>query len=406
MTRRPLTLEDAGMAIVLRLRQYGHEAFWAGGCVRDKLLKSEPVDIDVATDAPPEVIVKLFSRTRKVGAQFGVVLVRQGEYWIETATFRTDVDYQDGRRPERVVFTTAEEDAKRRDFTINGLFYDPIDDRVIDYVGGQDDLEARVIRAIGDPAERFTEDHLRMLRAVRFATRLGFRIDGLTADAIHQHAGKITRISPERIREELDKMFAYPSRAQSLEKMAELSLLKHLWPGADWPTDRIERAVRVLAALPEDADFTLSLAALLIENSPADADHVGVNLRCSNVQIDHMRWLLANCDRLDEVESLSLAAFKKLIAHDRFDDLLALHGAVLKSKGRSFDANDTARQRRDSIPANEVAPPPFVTGLDLIELGLEPGPRFKAILDELYDAQLNNELTIREQALERLEQMA
>lgn len=405
MTRRQITLEDAGLAIVRRLRQHGYEAYWAGGCVRDMLLKSVPADIDVATNARPEAIDKIFSRTRKVGAQFGVVLVRQGEYWIETATFRTDLNYKDGRRPEQVVFTTAEEDAKRRDFTINGLFYDPIDKCVIDYVGGQDDLDARVVRAIGDPSERFAEDHLRMLRAVRFATRLDFAIDPATADAIRKNADKITRISPERIREELDKMFTQPTRSKSLTIMSEMGLLDHLWPGADWPTDRVERAAKILAALGDEADLVLSLAALLRECSPDDAAQVGNNLRCSNEHIEHIRWLLRHYNRLSKAETLGLSDLKKLIAHERFDDLLTLHRAVCIAKGYPLDANDAARRRRDAIPSEEVSPSPFITGLDLISLQLEPGPRFKEILDTLYDAQLNNELSSREQALQRLRQI-
>ena len=216
MKRPPLPPQDAAMAVVRRLRDHGHTAYLAGGCVRDMLLGREASDYDVATDATPDKICSLFSRTRKVGVQFGVVLVRQGRHWIETATFRTDVNYEDGRRPERVEFTTAEEDARRRDFTVNGLFYDPLEDRVIDYVAGRRDLEDGVIRAIGEPAARFAEDHLRLLRAVRFATRLGFQIEPETARAIRSHAAKIERISPERIREELEKMLAAPKPPRSV----------------------------------------------------------------------------------------------------------------------------------------------------------------------------------------------
>ncbi|HON66141.1 MAG TPA: CCA tRNA nucleotidyltransferase, partial [Phycisphaerae bacterium] len=203
MSRRSLSIQDAALAVVKRLRDAGHEALWAGGCVRDMLLGIEPSDIDVATSAHPPQIVELFRRTREVGVQFGVVLVKQGPHWIEVATFRTDVNYVDGRRPERVVFTTAEEDAQRRDFTINGLFYDPLDRRVIDYVGGEQDVRSGIVRAIGEPSHRFAEDHLRLLRAVRFTTRFGFQLDPATAAAIREHAAGLARISAERIREEL-----------------------------------------------------------------------------------------------------------------------------------------------------------------------------------------------------------
>ena len=404
--KRRMTIQQAGLKIVRRLREHGHQALWAGGCVRDRLLQREPADIDVATDASPGRIIELFGQTRQVGANFGVVMVRQGNHWIETATFRTDLDYADGRHPEKVVFTTAEHDAQRRDFTINGLFYDPIEDEIIDYVGGQKDLEAGVIRAIGTPRQRFAEDHLRMLRAVRFATRFAFEIEPVTAEAIRDQADKIKRISPERIREELEKMFVEPTRARAVELIAELGLLEHLWPDARWPGERISRAVTVLAALPDAADSTLSLAALLHEDPPREARRVGRALRCSNQQIADMTWLLGHIDDIHKAATLTLPALKKLIAHDRFDDLLALHQAVCVARHLPLDANEIARQRRDAIPPEEVAPPPLVTGDDLIALGLEPGPRFKHILDTLYDEQLGNRLASREEALERLRTMA
>src|SRR5438132_61390 len=200
------TREDAS-AIVRRLRDAGHVAYFAGGCVRDMLLGLTPKDFDVATDAPPQRVRELFSNTQAVGAAFGVILVRHRTSVIEVATFRTDLQYKDGRRPEGVVFTTAEEDAKRRDFTINGLFMDPLDgDKVIDYVGGQEDLRSRTLRAIGEPNHRFEEDHLRLLRAVRFAARFDMTIEATTAQAIARHADHLKRISPERIAEELRMM--------------------------------------------------------------------------------------------------------------------------------------------------------------------------------------------------------
>src|SRR5688572_25076472 len=206
---RSATREDA-LAVVRRLRDAGHVAYFAGGCVRDQLLGLDPKDYDVATDAPPDRVRQLFSNTQAVGAAFGVILVRQRKSQIEVATFRTDGKYLDGRRPEGVVFTTAEEDAKRRDFTINGLFYDPVEDKVIDYVGGRADLERRIIRAIGNPDERFAEDHLRVLRAVRFAARFGFDIEPATASAVQSHARHLPRISPERVAEELRLMLTPP----------------------------------------------------------------------------------------------------------------------------------------------------------------------------------------------------
>lgn len=400
-----MTIQDAGLAIVRRLREAGHEAFWAGGCVRDMLLGMDPKDIDVATAAHPEQIIRLFRRTRKVGVQFGVVLVRQGPHWIEVATFRTDVNYEDGRRPQRVEFTTAEEDAQRRDFTINGLFYDPADERVIDYVGGQQDMRARIVRAIGTPTDRFAEDHLRMLRAVRFATRFGFAIESQTAAAIREHAAKLSRISAERIGEELAKMLTRPTRADSLRQIAELCLLPHLWPDATWKDGQLERAIRALAALPPAADFVLSLAAMLVEFAPREVRRIGRELRCSNDEISAVAWLCEHVDAMESAEVLCLPEFKRLIAHPRFDDLLSLHAAVCDAIGLPKDSNQAARRRRDEIPPEKVAPPPLVTGDDLIALGLQPGPQFGQLLDALYDEQLDDRLATREQALARLEEL-
>jgi poly(A) polymerase len=396
-----LSPREAALRVVRRLREHGHEALWAGGCVRDMLLGHEPADFDVATNAVPDRIVELFGRTRKVGMQFGVVLVGQGPHWIETATFRSDVNYQDGRRPERVVFTTAEHDAERRDFTINGLFYDPIDGHVIDYVGGQRDLAAKIVRAIGDPERRFAEDHLRLLRAVRFETRFNFTLDPATAEAITRHAEQIRRISPERIREELAKMFAHPSRARAMEQLARLGLLNHLWPGADWSPERVARAVSILSALPEPVDFVLSLAAILHDRPRAEVEAIGLALRCSNQQIAEATWLTARHADLNEAATMSLAAFKKLLAHPRFSDLMELHRAVCIAAGLPLYSYEAAVRRRASIPPDEIAPPPLVTGDDLIAMGLRPGPAFKAILDRLYDEQLNVQMTSREDALAR-----
>lgn len=405
MPRSPMTLRDAALAVVKRLRDQGHEAFWAGGCVRDMLLGHDPTDYDVATDAPPQRIVELFRHTRQVGASFGVVMVRQGRHWIETATFRSDHDYADGRHPERVEFTTAEQDAARRDFTVNGMFYDPLEERVIDYVNGQADLKDGLIRAIGEPSRRFAEDHLRMLRAVRFAERLQFEIEPATADAIRAHAEQIVRISPERIREELEKMFTRPRRGHALRRTFDVNLLGCLWPDSGWDAPQVELAGRVLDGLRPDADFTLSFAAMLHDRSPREVARVGGALRCSNDQISDARWLVTHLDAIEQCEILSLPAFKKLMAHARFGDLLDLHAAVCRARAIPLDANAHARQRAADIPQDEVAPPPLITGEDLIAAGLAPGPAFKTILETLYDEQLDNRLKTREDALQKMRQI-
>lgn len=405
MPSRPLiSIHDAALAVVRRLREHGHQALWAGGCVRDMLLGREPKDIDVATDAPPQRIVSLFRRTRQVGAQFGVVMVGQGRHWIETATFRTDADYTDGRRPDSVRFTDAEHDAQRRDFTINGLFFDPLDEQVIDYVDGQTDLRAGVVRAIGDPAKRFAEDHLRMLRAVRFTHRLGFSLDPETAAAIRTHADKITRISPERIREELEKMFVHPARAGAVAMLNELGLLEYVLPGTSKPPEQFHAAVSIMAALPATAGFLVAMAALLNDRSPHEAAGLARSLRCSNQQVHHIRWLIAHQDAPSQAESLSLAAFKKLVAHPLIEELLTLYEAACTARGEDGQALAALRRRWSQIAPDQLTPPPFITGEDLLALGLSPGPRFKTILSSLYEAQLNEEITTREQALSRLQQ--
>ncbi|HEY1921137.1 MAG TPA: CCA tRNA nucleotidyltransferase, partial [Tepidisphaeraceae bacterium] len=242
---KPLCTRDDALAVLQHLRKAGHIAYFAGGCVRDVLLGLEAKDWDVATDAPPARVRELFPSTQAVGAAFGVILVRSGHSVVEVATFRADGTYEDGRRPSSVRFTSAEEDARRRDFTINGLFLDPVEDRIIDYVGGKDDLTARRIRAIGSPAERFGEDHLRMLRAVRFASRFGFEIESTTAAAIETHAPKIKGISPERIGDELRFMLTPPTRAEAWLLLWKLHLAREIF--------------RFLPKIPATMDSTRSI---------------------------------------------------------------------------------------------------------------------------------------------------
>ncbi|HEY8668224.1 MAG TPA: CCA tRNA nucleotidyltransferase, partial [Tepidisphaeraceae bacterium] len=253
--------EDA-LAVLLRLRQAGYEAYFAGGCVRDELLGLRPQDFDVATDAPPERVRELFSNTQAVGAAFGVILVRQRRSMVEVATFRNDGRYEDGRHPTGVKFSTAEEDARRRDFTINGLFLDPLTTRVIDYVGGQRDLSDRIIRAIGEPAARFEEDHLRLLRAIRFASRFGFAIEPVTAAAIGRDAGLIIRISPERIAEELRTMLMAPTRPAAWKMLWEFGFVPVMFRFlSKEPVGALEEDRSIVLRLP--ADEPLPFGALL-----------------------------------------------------------------------------------------------------------------------------------------------
>ena len=400
-----MNIQQAALAIVRRLREHGHEALFAGGCVRDMLLKIEPKDFDIATSARPEEIVALFTRTKQVGAQFGVVMIGQSRHWIETATFRTDLDYQDGRRPEHVAFTTATEDARRRDFTINGLFYNPIAEKVIDYVDGQADLDAGVIRAIGDPAQRFAEDHLRMLRAVRFAARLDFKIEKDTAAAIKAHAERMVRISAERIREELQRILTHHSRPRGVRLLRELDLIEHLGIGDAWPADRVEDAANVIGRLPKVTDFVTSLAGLLHDCSATEVKQIARTLRCSNEQVGDLAWLLTHLHDPERAKTLSLADIKRLLVHARVNDLLKLHHAVRDTHGLSLDGYHEFITRRNAVAPKDIAPPPLVTGDDLLALGYEPGPIFKQVLDNLYDAQLNEAIVSKSEALRRLSEL-
>ena len=392
-------MKAAATRVVQRLQTSGFTAFFAGGSVRDMLMGREPHDYDVATSARPDQVKALFRRTRMVGAKFGVVLVRMGRHDIEVATFRTDFSYSDGRRPERVVFTTPEEDARRRDFTINGMFYDPIKRVVVDHVGGQADLKAGLIRAIGDPEERFAEDHLRLLRAVRFAARLDFVIEPATWEAIRRHAKEIKRISPERIRMELEAILSHPQRASAIEMLQRAGLLAHLWTGAELLCPHVAQIVRTLAALPERARYELGLAATLLPLPLPQVRRACAALRCSNATQQTVRWLIEKQPGLDKRSSLSLADLKRLMAHDAFADLMDLFAAKLKSQGADSSPHDEIQTRANHIAPEDVAPPPLLGGNDLAELGLPSGPTYKTILDRVYDAQLNEEIHDRGEAI-------
>ncbi len=396
MNRRPPTaLKDAALDIVRRLRDAGHVALFAGGCVRDMLMRRRPADYDVATDATPDQIIPLFRRTRKVGVQFGVVLVGVGPHWIEVATFRTDADYRDGRRPTAVHFTTPRNDALRRDFTINGMFYDPIAREVVDHVGGRRDLSRRLIRAIGDPSRRFAEDHLRMLRAVRFAARLGFRVEPRTLNAIRRHARHIVRVSAERIGEELRLILTHPGRAVAWRLIADTDLLPHLWTGADATAARVRETGARLAALPADSSFELGLAAVLLHAAPHDVRHACAALRTSNRTRDTVAWLCAQCPRLDKPDALTLADVKLLMARPAFEDLLALFSADLRAARRPLAAHRRLVRRAAAVPADRVAPPPLLTGDDLHHMRVPQGPIYRDVLDRVYYAQLNEEIADR-----------
>ncbi len=397
---------EAAKRIVQRLRSAGHEALLAGGCVRDQLLGREPKDHDIATSATPEQVCRLFRRTKRVGAQFGVVLVSLGGCEIEVATFRIDEAYEDGRRPASVRFASAQEDAQRRDFTINGMFFDPLADEIVDYVGGRRDLEARLVRCIGVADERFAEDHLRMLRAVRFAARLGFEIETGTFEAIRRHAPRIAQITPERIRMELQMILGDPGRARGWRLIVETGLANHLVSGVAWTDEQACRAECILAHLPEEASSTTALAAALQCFGAAAVGVACRNLRCSNEVIDTAQTLVTWAGDLLSDKVWQLADMKMLRATGLFEQVVSLARAIAAADNLPAGRVDHIAAAARKIAEADVAPPPLVTGDDLLALEIRPGPLYGRTLAAVYRAQLNEELATRDEALELMKKMA
>jgi poly(A) polymerase len=396
---------EAAVAIVRKLVAAGHTALLAGGCVRDLLLGHPPQDYDVATSARPKQIVQLFRPTRQVGAQFGVVLVRKFRRWVEVATFRWDGPYLDGRRPSKVVFSDAREDARRRDFTVNGMFFDPLTGHVIDYVGGEADLKAGVIRAIGDPAARFEEDHLRLLRAVRFAARLDFPIEPRTFAALREHAASLAGVAAERVRDELERMLSDANRAKAFDLLDQTGLLGSLWPAATWSAERVEAARKLVARLPAEARFELAFAALVLDRTLAEIHDIARALTFSNDEREEVAWLVEHQADLDNPAAVQLAGLKRLMAYRAFADLRQL--ALARWAGDSAAAAWPAalQTRLAAIPPEAVQPPPLVTGDDLTARGIPPGPVYKEVLEVLYTRQLDEELRSREPALAALDEL-
>jgi tRNA nucleotidyltransferase/poly(A) polymerase len=420
----PCSREDA-MEVLRRLRDAGHVTYFAGGCVRDLLLGIEPKDYDIATDAPPPRVRKLFPRTQAVGAAFGVVLVRQNQSVIEVATFRSDGEYLDGRRPETVRFTRAEEDAQRRDFTINGLFLDPLTNSVVDYVGGQADLAARRLRAIGDPRARFREDHLRMLRAVRFAARLGFEIESATADALRAEGPQLKRITPERIAEELRMMLIPSTRAQAWKMLWQYGLITELFrhfPGSGGEMIPAERSI--FLNLPATSiEFSLALAAAVVCYRRAQQPQTELQwlmaeddvkrtvrtlrqtFRLSNSELDAIEGTFEGLGRLLRRPAPTLATLKRFLAMETSAMSIELMRAVAKA-GVEVDWIAMLERQLAPLIGTEVAPPPLLTGDDLTALGYQPGPLFKRVLTAVYDEQLEGRITNREEAIEAAKKAA
>jgi poly(A) polymerase len=424
----------AARAVVRRLAEAGHRALLAGGCVRDLVLGRRPKDYDVATGARPEQVRELFERVWFVGRSFGVCQVLQDGEPIEVATFRRESDYRDGRRPEQVEFCDAEEDARRRDFTINGMFWDPLAGEVIDYVGGRADLDAGVLRAVGEPAQRFQEDHLRLLRAVRFASRLDLSIEEATRAAIVERADLVDAVAAERVQQELRTMLTDEHPARALRLMDELGLLRYVLPevdamhGVEQPENyhpegdvfvHTMLAVEKLAPYP---DFALAMATLLHDvGKPVAvreagepmvfrghdtigrdlAERICRRLRMPNAEAERVSWLVGRHHYFMNAEHMRDSTYRKLFAEPGFDQLAALHRADALASWGCLEDYSRVMARRQELPRREedLLPEPLVTGHDLIEMGFEPGPMFGEVLDEVRDAQLDEEVTTREEAL-------
>jgi poly(A) polymerase len=434
--------------IVRTLRERRHQAYFAGGCVRDLLLGREPADYDVSTDATPQQVMQIFPQTFAVGEQFGVVLVpqsggatgvlaRQGERSkgaIEVATFRSDVGYSDGRHPDQVRFTKdPREDVERRDFTINGMLLDPVTNEILDFVGGRDDLKAGIVRAIGDPERRFAEDKLRMLRAVRFAARFDYKIDPATMEAIQKLAPKIHQVSSERVREELTKMLTEGRARRAFELLDSTGLLPEVLPeisamkGVEQPPqyhpegDVFVHTLLLLEKLPAGVSKTLAWGALLhdvgkpptfrvapdrirfdghVEVGVKMAAEICRRLRFSNDETDQILALIDNHMRFADVQRMNQSTLKKFLRLAAFDEHLELHRIDCLSSHGQLDSYEYSRQQLQSIPPKAIRPTPLITGQDLIEAGYEPGPSFKEILTAVEDAQLEGRLASREAAME------
>jgi poly(A) polymerase len=423
------------IAIVDRLRRHGHQALLVGGCVRDLLLGIKPKDYDVATSAEPPAIMALFRRTIPVGARFGVVIVRMGGRNYEVATFREDEGYSDGRHPDGVRFTTARADARRRDFTINGMFYDPVAERVIDYVGGRRDLERGVIRAIGDPDRRFGEDKLRMLRAVRFAARFGYRLEARTAAAIARHAAEISQVSPERIRDELILLLTCPRPADGLRLLERHGLLPAVLPeiaamrGVPQPPefhpegDTLDHTTLMLELMSRGRKWPVELALAVLlhdvgkprtfevldrirfNNHPVVgaemAGEILSRLRFPRDTIGLVSDLVRDHLKFIDVERMRPATLKRFLRQERFDLHLELHRLDCLGSHGDLSAWRFCRRRLRELGRRKEAlrPPRLISGDDLIALGLAPGPEFKRILAAVEDAQLEGAIKTREEAL-------
>lgn len=429
-----LSTEAEARQVVAQLRRAGFVACYAGGCVRDMLLGRVPTDYDIATSARPGEVQALFPRNVAVGAQFGVICVLQGGHTFQVATFRADGIYLDGRRPEAVAYASPEEDARRRDFTINGMFFDPLAGETLDYVDGRIDLERRVLRAIGKAEDRFAEDRLRMLRAVRLATALGFAIESETWRALQTHAREINGVSAERIREELTRIFLSTNRVRGFDLLDTSGLLAVVLPeieslkGCEQPPqfhpegDVFVHTRRMLELLPGECSLPLVLSVLFHDIGkprtsaidPADGrirfnGHDKVGAEMTRSVMERLRFsrdeIEATVEAVDchmifkDVQKMRVAKLKRFMSRPHFADEMILHQVDCASSHAMLDNYEFLLAKKDEFASEPLIPEPLVTGHDLLELGLKPGPLFGRILEAVQTRQLEGKLTSRKEAL-------
>ncbi|MEB2308612.1 MAG: CCA tRNA nucleotidyltransferase [Candidatus Brocadiaceae bacterium] len=434
-----MTAKQNAIEIVKTLQEHGYKAFFAGGCVRDMIMGKESADYDIATNALPQDVTKLFEKTIPVGVQFGVVIVVKNNHNFEVATFRTEGSYSDGRHPDYVTFCTPEDDVKRRDFTINGLLCNPIKNEILDYVGGRDDISRGIIRTIGDPIKRFTEDKLRMIRAVRFACRFHFPIHRDTRQAIIQLAPQIHVVSAERIREELEKILTGPDPHVGIKLLDELHLLQEILPeisqmkGVRQPEnfhpegDVFVHTLLCLSKLEplveqemKKRSFTLAMGVLLHDIGKTvtfkESDRIRFNLhekvgadmaakicdrlKLSNVEKERIVWLVLKHLCFKDAQKMRMNKLKRLFANEGYQELAELCRIdALASSGNLSDYH-FCQEMFNKLSNEEIKPKPLITGRDLIAMGLKPGPSFKTILTKIEDEQLDGSITNKETALE------
>ncbi len=423
---------EPAVQIVRRLHSAGCIAYFAGGCVRDALQGKTPSDIDIATDAHPEKVSTLFRKTIPVGVQFGVVRVREGDFEYEVATFRTDGPYLDGRRPSDVAYSTAEQDALRRDFTVNGMFYDPLKEEVIDFVAGQKDLHQRTLRAIGEPALRFKEDRLRLIRAIRFAAKLEFQIEHGTWEAITSAVAEIASVSMERVRDELVKILGDRNRLRGFDLMDQSGLLAVVLPevdrlkGVEQPEkfhpegDVFVHTRKLLSLLEPDADPLLAMAVLLhdigkplTQTFEADrirfsghdrlgaemAEQVMERLRFSRHQIEIVVEAVRQHMVFKDVQQMRPARLKRFMARATFGLELELHRVDCLASHGDIENHTFLSDKEKEFAHQPLIPPPLLRGDDLLALGLNPGPEIGRLLNLVQTAQLDGEIRSHEEAL-------